>query len=304
MKRTIITALLLTVMGVLPLAAQDAAVKQADASFQSQEWNEAAAGYRAVVETEPENGRAWYRLGVSLYNLKDYAPAAAAFERAGGIGFASGNAHYNAASSFALAGQGEAALTALDRAASAGFANVQTLEADADLASVRDLPAFAEILQAVRVNARPCEHLPEYRQFDFWIGDWEVRDAQGRKVGENRIERLDNGCVLWENWTGSGGGTGHSINYYDHARGKYVQQWVSSGAGIIPAEGGFEDGAMRLTGERILRNGTRRLYRGTWTPLEDGRVRQFLELSSDGGETWNVWFDGYYSRKQQTGEGR
>ncbi len=32
----------------------------------------------------------------------------------------------------------------------------------------------------------------------------------------------------------------------------------------------------------------------TFTPQEDGSVRQFLEESSDGGETFSVWFDGRY----------
>ncbi len=43
-------------------------------------------------------------------------------------------------------------------------------------------------------------------------------------------------------------------------------------------------------------------FRGTWTPLEDGRVRQFFEQSVDGGENWSPWFEGFYSRVETEGE--
>ena len=34
----------------------------------------------------------------------------------------------------------------------------------------------------------------------------------------------------------------------------------------------------------------------TWTPANDGSVRQVWELSSDAGKTWTVLFDGRYVR--------
>jgi len=43
-------------------------------------------------------------------------------------------------------------------------------------------------------------------------------------------------------------------------------------------------------------NATQR-FRGLWTALPDGRVRQFFELSTGDGATWATWFDGYYARK-------
>jgi hypothetical protein len=46
---------------------------------------------------------------------------------------------------------------------------------------------------------RPCA-AAEHRQFDFWLGDWEVRDATGKLVGHNGIEAAHNGCALIEHW--------------------------------------------------------------------------------------------------------
>jgi hypothetical protein len=51
---------------------------------------------------------------------------------------------------------------------------------------------------------------------------------------------------------------------------------------------------MRFEGEHVKLDGTRTLQRATFTPGEEGTVRQFIEASSDGGETWNVYFDGTY----------
>jgi len=39
----------------------------------------------------------------------------------------------------------------------------------------------------------PCGQ-DEYRQFDFWIGSWEVRDANGSLQGHDTIEPILGGC--------------------------------------------------------------------------------------------------------------
>jgi hypothetical protein len=44
-------------------------------------------------------------------------------------------------------------------------------------------------------------------------------------------------------------------------------------------------------------------HRITWTPQPDGRVRQFWETSSDGGQTWNAAFDGLYVRAKRGSPG-
>ena len=46
----------------------------------------------------------------------------------------------------------------------------------------------------------------------------------------------------------------------------------------------------------------KQIDRTTWTPLEDGRVRQHWESTTDGGKSWSTVFDGYYSRNDAAGE--
>ncbi len=145
-----------------------------------------------------------------------------------------------------------------------------------------------------------CMKNEAYRLFDFWMGEWEVFvfNNPGRKAGENRIERAERGCVLTESWESVRGTTGRSINYYDPADGKWHQLWVDPGGTVIEISGGFENGAMTLVGRITTADGTTKPFKGVWTPLEDGSVRQRFEQSNDGGKTWTVWFDGRYVRKQ------
>lgn len=142
----------------------------------------------------------------------------------------------------------------------------------------------------------PCTSA-EYRQFDFWLGEWIVEAANGNRAGENKITRQENGCLIREEWTSAGGGTGQSMNYYDPAEGQWNQLWVSAAGSIGYFKGGLEGEVMVLKGRWVNPDGSGYLLNGTWTPLEDGRVRQHFQQSTDNGETWTTWFDGYYRKK-------
>ena len=141
-----------------------------------------------------------------------------------------------------------------------------------------------------------CE-APQYRQFDFWLGDWEVTGPNGQPLGRNSITRALDGCVLHERWSGAGGQRGESFNTWDRTRQRWHQTWVSSTGNLLLVEGGLVNGAMQMSGASTGPKG-QILNRITWTPSPDGGVRQLWEASSDGGKTWQVTFDGRYRRAQ------
>ena len=146
----------------------------------------------------------------------------------------------------------------------------------------------------------PCSG-PEYRQFDFWIGDWSVTSGD-QPAGTNSIHPIHGGCALQENWQGAGEGgiSGTSFNIYDRSSGKWHQTWVDASGTLLLLDGGLVDGVMVLSGERPARDGKgMALHRISWTPNEDGTVRQLWEVSQDEGGNWNVLFDGLYSRSNQ-----
>lgn len=153
-------------------------------------------------------------------------------------------------------------------------------------------------LAAQTPPATPCENGGRYADFDFWVGSWDVFVPGGAQAGTNRIERDEAGCLLVERWTGGQGGTGTSVNFYDPARDRWRQLWVSSNGVVIEIEGGLRAGSMVLEGSLISAAGQSQPFRGTWTPNADGSVRQHFEVSSDGGATWTTWFDGRYVRSR------
>jgi len=143
--------------------------------------------------------------------------------------------------------------------------------------------------------ARPCA-AAEYRQFDFWIGEWEVFDRDGSVAGRNRVESIEGGCGVQENWTAAGGGTGRSINTYSPGDKQWHQHWLGSGGGILDLAGTFSNDALTLSGTSYGAGGARIDNRLQFTKNADGTVRQFWQQSRDGGRTWSVAFDGKYVR--------
>jgi hypothetical protein len=147
---------------------------------------------------------------------------------------------------------------------------------------------------AVAGTAGPACSASEYRQFDFWVGDWTVTDSAGaRTYGTNLVTREEDGCLVHEHWRGSEGGTGQSLNFYDPANRQWMQVWVASRGTVLRLAGHLAGGSMVLEGSGPSAKGPV-LNRIVWTPEPDGRVRQVWSVSRDSGQTWTVTFDGWY----------
>lgn len=170
-------------------------------------------------------------------------------------------------------------------------ASVQTPGAQNDDAAVNATVNVAS-------PAYPCENDPRFSEFDFWVGEWNVHVANGNLAGQNVIVAEQRGCVLIEKWNSATGGTGTSINYLDKTSGEWVQIWNDASGNQINIRGGLTEDGMLLEGTiHYIGSETTAPFRGLWTELPDGRVRQYFEQSNDGGETWAPWFEGFYSRR-------
>ena len=148
---------------------------------------------------------------------------------------------------------------------------------------------------AQRPPEKPCSG-PEYRQFDFWLGNWEVRDKKGVLEGTNRVT-LENNCVVQEEWKSSDSDqTGKSLSMYDYRTKKWFQSWYDSWGNMLTISGNPRKGSMVMRGERLTPQGKIALERTVWTPLADQRVHQVWDYSMDGGETWTQRFEGFYKK--------
>lgn len=138
----------------------------------------------------------------------------------------------------------------------------------------------------------------EYRQFDFWLGQWNVIGGpkSDRMVGRNSITQVSMGCALAEHWVNSNGMDGHSLNVYDKANARWTQFWIGSDGVILFLAGGLQDGKMVLEGTLPGAKGGVQLQRVTWTPNADGTVTQNWQTSDDAGKTWQISFLGIYHR--------
>ena len=79
---------------------------------------------------------------------------------------------------------------------------------------------------------KPCSK-PEFRQFDFWIGEWEAFGLKGQKAGDSRISLILDSCVILEEWTSANAlqgviYTGKSFNSYNAATRQWQQTWTDN----------------------------------------------------------------------------
>jgi len=192
---------------------------------------------------------------------------------------------------YALAGDKEKALAILDQLGKHGFAAVNMLNADDDLVSLRSDPRWKSALVEMNRAAHPCLNAPEFRQFDYWLGEWDV-EIGGQKLAKSSIQLILDDCVIFENYTDSRGYAGKSFSIYDAPHKKWEHRYVDTGGAFHLWSGGLDNGVMTF---RWDHDGS--FNRMTYTKEGPDRVRQILETSADG-TTWTKTYDGLYIRRR------
>lgn len=154
-------------------------------------------------------------------------------------------------------------------------------------------PRRTESSEANRAKAvaGPCA-AASFRQFDFFVGDWDVYDAADPAtiVARNTVTVVLDGCALLEVHRQNDGLHGESFSAYDAGRRVWHQSWFTNRGGVLLLDGGLDGDRMVLTGTERAADGSSSLLRGTWSREPDG-VRQTAERSRDGGKTWTPAWD-------------
>ncbi len=264
-------------------------------AYQKQDWPTAATRFEMILRLEPQNAGAYYRHGMSLLNQNMNEGAKSSLAKAFGI---SPNAVFALAlaRAYARLGMKEDAYATFERSLTLGGISAESLNDEKDFASLKTEARFVEYVKKLDGLANPCKARPEYREFDFWIGEWLPKNAQGVTVGTSSIQLILGSCIIFENWN-TPVSSGKSFNLFDVTDGKWHQTWVDARGGITHYTGGMKDGSMVLVAETMT-NGTKSLAKMTFSKLPDGNVRQHGEGSTDNGKTWATTFDFLYVRKK------
>lgn len=130
--------------GVQPLPA---ALLEPEEHFLARDWSGAAEAYQSYVKDHPDNAFAWHRLGASQVALRQLPEAISSLNQAIAVGGGSAADYYNLACAHALSGASDTALAQVEKAIDAGLRNRRQYESDEDLASLRGLPRFQELMQ-------------------------------------------------------------------------------------------------------------------------------------------------------------
>jgi tetratricopeptide (TPR) repeat protein len=284
-----------------PLTAQNAASPirlQAESASAPKDFARAATLYQQVVAAAPGNAAAWNALGASWYQLGRFAQAADAYDHAFRTG-AGPFARYNAAASYARAGNAGSALTTLDSLARGGFALPVLLQGDSDFVALRPDPRYQSALAMMQRNATPCASEPKARQLDFWVGEWDVTGPRG-PAGRSSVQLILGSCIVFENWAGRLGDSGKSFNVYNAATDEWQQYWVANrlqGANLF-TQGIYADGKLQYRHSEFKgAGGKMHLRRLAFFNLDPEHVRQLSEASADGGATWTTEYDFKYTRR-------
>lgn len=276
---------------------------RANELFAASDWKGALMAYEALAKAHPNHGLSRFRVGVAQLELGLLDAAEANLREGERLGVFPGMAAYRLAQLHAENGQAEKALGELERAVASRFLiTTQALEGDRHLASLRTHGRWTELVTRFDAIARPCLHDLRYREFDFWIGDWDVRPTGQPPSGppaRNIVTLEERGCVVMEHWSAPSGSHGQSFNIFDRSIGLWRQTWVDAQGGQHDYRGQLKDGNMVFAGDIPAPNGQlgRVPVRLTFFNLGKDSVRQFSEISTDSGKTWRTNYDLMYVRR-------
>jgi len=287
--------------------AQDAYQKligKADSLFLAQNWASAKKIYEAVLNDTSHNALSWNRLGFSNYNLKLYDEALKNYEKAALLNPLPGIKpvlYSRLAKVYAIKKRNRDAYTALDSAVSNGYFLFKELDTLSDFQTIRNEERFKKLREEVYINANPCMADAHHREFDFWIGEWDVYQTGTKQpvVGHSLIQMISGGCAILEHWESSAS-NGKSINFIDPVTNKWKQSWAGNYANGTQefVDGEYKDSAMRFTFETVNAPGQKLIGRFIFYNENSNQVRQFNEISADGGKTWTTSYDFTYIRKK------
>ena len=160
------------------------------------------------------------------------------------------------------------------------------------------------LAQTAPSPAKACADA-EFRQFDFWVGNWEASwpGSKPNEVqhGRNSIRRVLGDCVIEEQFDGADAISlrGMSVSTYVPAAKKWKQTWVDNQGGYLDFIGEFSGGQMVLSRHALGPQGQEIEQRMVYKNITANGFAWSWEQSTDGGKTWKVLWPIQYTREKQ-----
>lgn len=278
-------------------------LQAADSLFQAQQWKKAKEKYQQYVTDTVTNPVTWNRLGFCNYHLGLYQQSISNYEKALTLNPApqvKSVIEIRLARSYGQLKNEKESIQWLEKAVQSGYTDISEIQKLKDFDAYRALPSFQAVYKKIYSKAYPCSADPKQREFDFWIGEWDVfQNGTTQLVGHSIVQKISGECALLENWTASrGGGNGKSINYVDGQTNNWEQDWIGSMGGPQRyLNGVYKDSAMRFTYE-TTNNGQKVTGNFIFFNMGPDKVRQYQDASADGGKTFTVSYDFIYIRRK------
>ncbi|MEJ2218587.1 MAG: hypothetical protein P8099_18510 [Gemmatimonadota bacterium] len=151
-----------------------------------------------------------------------------------------------------------------------------------------------------------------HRQFDFWLGDWNVRNHNllPNRTPQNfdgsatdRVYAVVDGCAVVENWQGEAFGRfirGFSVRAYDPAAHTWTVALLWPMQGSLrwgEFHGGFSAGRGDFLSRRVNVNGDTTIVRLSFLNIGTDSLQWQNGTSTDGGRTWtSSWRMDFHKR--------
>lgn len=238
-----------------------------------------------------------FKSGIARHDAGDFRGAIDAFQKALSGGMNTPQLKYRLARAYSRAGDREKALAALQDAVDSGFGRSDLLFAENDFLPIRSDARWSAIVAGVQKNLHPCRNGAEFRQFDYWLGEWDV-EVGGVKAARSSVQAILDDCVIFENYAlRDAAYAGKSFSLWDATTQKWEQRYVDT-SGALHHWSGQLEGDHLVFYWRHKQGSGEVLDRMTYFRESPDKVRQLIESSSDEGKSWTTTFDGMYVRRK------
>jgi tetratricopeptide (TPR) repeat protein len=274
-------------------------------AFNNKDWNQAISIFKMGYEKNPADLRVLYYLGIALANQGQYAEASDFLTKAMMVADLKPTQIailFQLARASAGLNENEKALGYLNEAVRRN-ATYPNLLSDPLFDRLKTNPEFTAAEEKLRRQSTPCLYEDQYKEFDFFVGVWDVYVGEGfnNKVGVDSVLKSEGGCSIHENFSWpSAEYTGVSMIFFDPGTQKYRMCWAGNAGDIR----NFEE--IRKSGDTIqllaiTNTSTHELVHRRMTLAHDdkaGTVYEYIENSFDLGKSWHPDFIGLFRKRK------